>query len=478
MNIILDIMREITNKKNNPDILEPEPWSPLDSGIVAAWYDPSNDAYLVFSGSEIVGALDRSGNGLDMGITGTGTLLRGSINDIQSIAHTNENRAISREAFAAEGGYIGTHYTNDSNYILMAPGNNTSQADLIATNSNVSTTTYLGVTRSTLYTNGVQRSGVLTRDDIHGYLDGDCIFYAQTSMPGSWTAIAPYGYNNATAFSFTGEQGELIFLSAVPDTDTRQKFEGYLAHKWGMAGLLDVSHPYKNAPPVAESATIPPQTSLTLSVDLLAGYEITGTAPVTAWSSSDNQATIDIGTIANAPSRSEAGGVVLNGSSQYMVLGGTTTNFQAITETGVFAIGVRVKVNDWAAGVQCFLQTKGTGRGIFFGVNSTADQVLFRAYNSSNATLWDHEVACSSDGVEVDIIVIGDGTTSRMYVDGVLADSAAISKQAGAHQYAGHIGRNTNVAASYLDGEINALIYGASQKDLTAFRARLLTAAA
>lgn len=226
------------------------PWSPIDSGIVAAWYDPSDDAYLVFSGSEIIGAVDRSGNGLTMGITGTGTLARGTINGVQSIAHAEQNRAISRAAFAAAGGYIGTHSASDGNYIVMAPGNNTAQYDLIATTGSTSTATYVGITRATLYTDGVQRTGTLTRGDIQGYLDGDCIFYAQTPLPGAWTAIAPYGYNNATAFSFTGQQGELIFLSAVPDTDTRQKFEGYLAHKWGMAWRLDVSHPYKSSPPV------------------------------------------------------------------------------------------------------------------------------------------------------------------------------------------------------------------------------------
>ena len=451
----------------------PSPWSPIDSGILAAWYDPSNDAYLVLSGTEVIGMVDRSGNGLTMGITGTGALARGTINSVQSIAHVEQNRAVSRAAFAAAGGYIGTHHANDGNYTLMAPGNNTSQADLISTNGNASTTTYLGVTRSTLYTNGVQRSGVLTRDDIHGYLDGDCIFYAQTSMPGSWTAIAPYGYNNATAFSFTGQQGELIFLSAVPDTSTRQKFEGYLAHKWGMAGNLDAGHPYKSAPPTADPPASPPQTSLTLSVDLLGGYEITGTAPVTAWASSDDQATIDIATLVGSPSKSAGGGVTLNGTTQYMTLSGTTANFQAITETGVFALGIRVNVTDWAAGAQCFLQSKGTGRGIFLGVNSTPDQVLFRAFNSSNATLWEHVAACSSDGIEVDIIVIGDGTTSRMYLDGVLVDSTTITKQSGAHQYAGHVGRNANISAAFLGGEINALIYGASAKDLTAFRARL-----
>ena len=30
----------------------------------------------------------------------------------------------------------------------------------------------------------------------------------------------------------------------------RQKFEGYLAHKWGFQASLPDTHPYRNAPPV------------------------------------------------------------------------------------------------------------------------------------------------------------------------------------------------------------------------------------
>jgi hypothetical protein len=40
----------------------------------------------------------------------------------------------------------------------------------------------------------------------------------------------------------------IVVNSALSDSD-RQKLEGYLAHKWGMAGDLPVGHPYKSAPP-------------------------------------------------------------------------------------------------------------------------------------------------------------------------------------------------------------------------------------
>lgn len=43
--------------------------------------------------------------------------------------------------------------------------------------------------------------------------------------------------------------GEMIVVTGILTTGERQKLEGYLAHKWGLTGGLDVSHPYKTTPP-------------------------------------------------------------------------------------------------------------------------------------------------------------------------------------------------------------------------------------
>jgi len=49
--------------------------------------------------------------------------------------------------------------------------------------------------------------------------------------------------------AINGSQGgEFVFVSST-DASTRQQLEGYLSHKWGLAGNLPVSHPYKNAAP-------------------------------------------------------------------------------------------------------------------------------------------------------------------------------------------------------------------------------------
>jgi hypothetical protein len=46
-----------------------------------------------------------------------------------------------------------------------------------------------------------------------------------------------------------GDIGEIVLLPAAASTATRQRIEGYLAHKWGLEGDLPSDHPYKAAPP-------------------------------------------------------------------------------------------------------------------------------------------------------------------------------------------------------------------------------------
>ncbi|MGA0715722.1 MAG: hypothetical protein ACO3OO_10680, partial [Gemmobacter sp.] len=47
---------------------------------------------------------------------------------------------------------------------------------------------------------------------------------------------------------FDGEFAEIIFIASVSDAD-RQRLEGYLAHKWGLAGSLPAGHPWKAVAP-------------------------------------------------------------------------------------------------------------------------------------------------------------------------------------------------------------------------------------
>lgn len=55
--------------------------------------------------------------------------------------------------------------------------------------------------------------------------------------------------NYTFADRLVGDIAEFLVVSAALSTSNRQKLEGYLAHKWGLASNLPVGHPYKNQAP-------------------------------------------------------------------------------------------------------------------------------------------------------------------------------------------------------------------------------------
>jgi hypothetical protein len=200
-------------------------------------------------------------------------------------------------------------------------------------------------------------------------------------------------------------------------------------------------------------------TPLNFDLRLVAGQNITtsGTT-VTAWTSLA-EAPIDVATIVGTPDQSSAGGIELTGT-EYFTLSGDTSNFQGITETGIFSFGMKIRMDNIGAPQQTFLQTKSNGRGIFVGTTGGAG-FRFRAFNSSNAVLWNHDVDLSSftNGDEIDFVVLGDGSNSYCYLNNVLSDTQTITLQAGVHQFPGTVGRYSNVSSGFLDGAVNGIVY-------------------
>lgn len=74
---------------------------------------------------------------------------------------------------------------------------------------------------------------------------------SQSSSPFSVTAGFVGSGNAVSTFSrfFDGKIAEIVLLPSVADTTTRQKLEGYLAHKWGLTANLPAGHPYKTVGP-------------------------------------------------------------------------------------------------------------------------------------------------------------------------------------------------------------------------------------
>lgn len=73
----------------------------------------------------------------------------------------------------------------------------------------------------------------------------------------SFNATAIGAENGGTASYLAGDICEIVILDYVPDNATRERVEGYLAHKWGLTANLPSGHQYKLAAPLVETPSTP-----------------------------------------------------------------------------------------------------------------------------------------------------------------------------------------------------------------------------
>ena len=68
-------------------------------------------------------------------------------------------------------------------------------------------------------------------------------------LDGDTSGWTDFTIGNYPSYEFAGAFHEIIFLEGEIDYVTRNRIEGYLAHKWGLTSNLPASHPYKNTAP-------------------------------------------------------------------------------------------------------------------------------------------------------------------------------------------------------------------------------------
>lgn len=81
------------------------------------------------------------------------------------------------------------------------------------------------------------------------YVNGTLLFSTATNTVG-WTTT-PNLFQGASAAFYNGKMAESVFLDNFGDTTSRETTEGYLAHRFDIASVLDAGHPYKASPPTA-----------------------------------------------------------------------------------------------------------------------------------------------------------------------------------------------------------------------------------
>lgn len=85
---------------------------------------------------------------------------------------------------------------------------------------------------------------------IDGSLFGTPATQTATGTPNEWTIGALTSASGTIGQEFGDIDACEFILTTGLVTSDRQRLEGYLAHKWGLASSLPNDHPYKNGPPV------------------------------------------------------------------------------------------------------------------------------------------------------------------------------------------------------------------------------------
>ena len=84
------------------------------------------------------------------------------------------------------------------------------------------------------------------------YEDGAALSLGNPTVPSGFpsqtAALLAIGNDNF-GNHLDGSIAELLIGNGALTNTEREQLDGYLAHKWGLAGNLPVSHPYKNAAP-------------------------------------------------------------------------------------------------------------------------------------------------------------------------------------------------------------------------------------
>lgn len=280
-------IREALRKRQRGFIINPfrfgipAPSDPSEIASLVAWWDAQDSGTITHSGGEISQWDDKSGNGwnvtqatasrkpnnltsanfgsnnvveFDGGDwlaieTATGFPINGAVaSTMILVARQSANDGAAHRAFS--------YGTSTSGSIVMraiGAGNSTGGYWSLGTeastgfNSTAAESTNAGIYINTLVDAGANRAYA-------HYLDGSAAGSGTTAYPLSTASnarlcIGKTSYTSSGVHYWVGEIAEIQIYSGVLTTVERQAMEGYLAHKWGLAGNLLGGHPWKSAPP-------------------------------------------------------------------------------------------------------------------------------------------------------------------------------------------------------------------------------------
>ncbi len=241
-------------------------WTP--SAIsVAAWYDAADAGTVLTSGSAVTNWLDKSGNNLHLiQVTPANQPATGSsINSLNALDFTSNVMATASNPFApivSNAFVIAVHKVDSigAGTLFSLTGSGTAANRWHA---------HAPYNDGTLYFDCGGSSGTNRVSVSYGVSTGNVVlvsFYCSTAAnvqqvykngslligDTSGNAINTGGNIQVGALGAEYQDttlGEIIIINGTVSATTRQKLEGYLAHKWGLVANLPTTHPFKIGPP-------------------------------------------------------------------------------------------------------------------------------------------------------------------------------------------------------------------------------------
>jgi hypothetical protein len=247
-------------------------WTPANI-TTALWLDASDSGTLTLSGSNVTQWSDKSGNARHATppLAGKPTYSASGINSMGSVVFPSTAAPLVTSSFANPSGSDGilvamvlektgepVNYSNSltkgavnsqwSNVIERpAAGGKSNLRTNISAGNNAASTTNFGTNTPRVLTGVISNAGIA--QFFTGNAEGSQGAASRSFGSSSALTIGSSPDSSYTSNVFQGRIAEIVLVHGDVTTSTRQKLEGYLAHKWGLASSLPVDHPYKSAPP-------------------------------------------------------------------------------------------------------------------------------------------------------------------------------------------------------------------------------------
>jgi hypothetical protein len=242
-----------------PSYISSSPYStyiPLSIPSCAAWYDASDTTTLTFSGSNITAWTDKTGNGNNLGTSGTLLL---------------STTTTGKQGIFLQGGYFQSANTttlsgNSYTLFIIASEVNADTGVLWSYGGNGRVISYFYYYNGNFgyFTFGTPFYGNNTIMCINETIGGLAVGTTNGTSNGSQTGATMYdksGFTVGTNYNFgsrwNGIVQEIIYYNSPLNTGQQQLIEAYLAEKWGTTSNLPGSHYYFSNNPVGRFLSAP-----------------------------------------------------------------------------------------------------------------------------------------------------------------------------------------------------------------------------